>query len=30
VDARAVRDENGAISYYEGFIQNIRAPKKPK
>jgi PAS domain S-box-containing protein len=30
VDARAVRDENGAISYYEGFIQNIRTPKKPK
>jgi PAS domain S-box-containing protein len=30
VDARAVWDENGAISYYEGFIQNIRAPKKPK
>ena len=30
IDARAVRDENGAISYYEGFIQNIRAPKKPK
>jgi hypothetical protein len=25
-----VWDENGAISYYEGFIQNIRAPKKPK
>ncbi len=30
VDARAVRDDDGAISYYEGFIQNIRAPKKPK
>jgi PAS domain S-box-containing protein len=30
VNARAVRDENGATSYYEGFIQNIRAPKKPK
>jgi PAS domain S-box-containing protein len=30
IDARAVRDENGAISYYEGFIQNIREPKKPK
>jgi PAS domain S-box-containing protein len=30
INARAVRDENGAISYYEGFTQNIRAPKKPK
>jgi PAS domain S-box-containing protein len=30
LDARAVWDENNAISYYEGFIQNIRAPKKPK
>jgi PAS domain S-box-containing protein len=24
VNARAVRDENGAISYYEGFIQPLR------
>jgi PAS domain S-box-containing protein len=23
VDARAVRDENGAVSYYEGFVQDI-------
>jgi PAS domain S-box-containing protein len=23
VNARAVRDETGAISYYEGFIQDI-------
>jgi len=30
LDARGVWDENGAISYYEGFVQNIRAPKKPK
>jgi PAS domain S-box-containing protein len=30
IDARAVRDENGAISYYEGFIQSIRPPKKPE
>jgi PAS domain S-box-containing protein len=26
VDARAVRDDNGAINYYEGFIQEIWAP----
>ncbi|MFA4902680.1 MAG: PAS domain S-box protein [Desulfobaccales bacterium] len=28
VDARAVRDDNGAISYYEGFIQDISERKK--
>jgi PAS domain S-box-containing protein len=28
VDARAVRDETGAISYYEGFIQDISQRKK--
>ncbi|MDO9531792.1 MAG: PAS domain-containing protein [Deltaproteobacteria bacterium] len=28
VDARAVRDETGAISYYEGFIQDITARKQ--
>jgi PAS domain S-box-containing protein len=28
VTARAVRDENGAVSYYEGFIQDITARKK--
>ena len=27
VDARAVRDETGAISYYEGFIQDITERK---
>ena len=27
VDARAVRDETGAISYYEGFIQDITGRK---
>jgi PAS domain S-box-containing protein len=26
VNARAVRDETGAINYYEGFIQEIAAP----
>ena len=30
VDARAVRDETGAISYYEGFIQDITARKTGK
>jgi PAS domain S-box-containing protein len=30
VDARAVRDETGAISYYEGFIQDIRERKQGK
>lgn len=28
VNARAVRDENGAISYYEGFIQEITERQK--
>ncbi|MHB9073762.1 MAG: PAS domain S-box protein [Desulfobaccales bacterium] len=28
VDARAVRDDNGAINYYEGFIQEISAPRQ--
>ena len=28
VDARAVRDETGAISYYEGFIQDITERKQ--
>jgi PAS domain S-box-containing protein len=28
VDARAVRDETGAISYYEGFIQDITDRKE--
>jgi PAS domain S-box-containing protein len=28
VDARAVREDNGAISYYEGFIQDISERKK--
>ena len=30
VDARAVRDETGAISYYEGFIQDITERKQGK
>jgi PAS domain S-box-containing protein len=30
VDARAVRDETGAISYYEGFIQDISERKTGK
>jgi PAS domain S-box-containing protein len=30
VDARAVRDETGAISYYEGFIQDITERKTGK
>jgi len=30
VDARAVRDETGAISYYEGFIQDITARQPGK
>jgi len=30
LDARAVRNEHGVIAYYEGFVQNIRAPKKAK
>jgi PAS domain S-box-containing protein len=30
VNARAVRDETGAISYYEGFIQDITARKTAK
>ncbi len=30
VDARAVRDEQGAISYYEGFIQDITERKTGK
>ena len=29
VNARAVRDETGAISYYEGFIQDI-TERKPE
>jgi PAS domain S-box-containing protein len=28
VAARAIRDENGSVSYYEGFIQDITAQKK--
>ena len=28
VDARAVRDETGAIIYYEGFIQDITERKQ--
>jgi PAS domain S-box-containing protein len=28
VAARAVRDESGSVSYYEGFIQDIGEPKK--
>jgi len=28
VDVRAVRDETGAVSYYEGFIQGVMAPRK--
>ena len=28
VNARAVRDETGAISYYEGFIQDITERKQ--
>jgi PAS domain S-box-containing protein len=28
VAARAVRDENGSVSYYEGFIQDITARKQ--
>jgi PAS domain S-box-containing protein len=28
VAARAVRDENGSVSYYEGFIQDITAQKQ--
>ena len=28
VHARAVRDESGAVSYYEGFIQDITERKK--
>ena len=32
VDARAVRDETGVISYYEGFIQDLtsRQPNHPE
>jgi PAS domain S-box-containing protein len=30
VDARSVRDENGAISYYEGFIQDVTDRKQGK
>ena len=30
VNARAVRDENGAISYYEGFIQDVTTRKQSK
>jgi PAS domain S-box-containing protein len=30
VDARAVRDDSDAISYYEGFVQDITARKKIK
>jgi PAS domain S-box-containing protein len=30
VNARAVRDEGGAISYYEGFVQDIRDRKQDK
>jgi PAS domain S-box-containing protein len=30
VNARAVRDENGAISYYEGFIQDVTDRKQGK
>jgi PAS domain S-box-containing protein len=30
VNARAVRDEAGAISYYEGFIQELPAPRGRK
>ncbi len=30
VDARSVRDEKGAISYYEGFIQDITDRKQAK
>ena len=30
VNARAVRDETGAISYYEGFIQDITERKTGK
>jgi PAS domain S-box-containing protein len=30
VNARAVRDETGAISYYEGFIQDITDRKQGK
>jgi PAS domain S-box-containing protein len=28
VNARTVRDERGAIQYYEGFIQEITEPKR--
>ncbi|MFZ5449699.1 MAG: PAS domain-containing protein [Thermodesulfobacteriota bacterium] len=28
VDARAVRNEDGTISYYEGFVQDISTPPK--
>jgi PAS domain S-box-containing protein len=30
VNARAVRDENGAISYYESFIQDVLDRKQGK
>jgi PAS domain S-box-containing protein len=30
VHARAVRDDEGAMQYYEGFVQDITAPKQGK